>query len=206
MDKRTLGGKKKFIFEPKMPAAPVEEQKELCSAVAPVGVIRKEVSQREVRKEKKEEPGVALVGGVKDPQQFFCVPNNTAEITSEDLDKLKKAPITVEKVINEVKSREIKNITLDELMKKKILLQIPNILPEENSRYIKGKIRIEENSIYLFLVGKKTVNDPVKEFIFEITPVDVGMAQEAYKVETPNESIRRMGRVSTKFISSQVKK
>ncbi|OAG30208.1 hypothetical protein NEIG_01228 [Nematocida sp. ERTm5] len=208
MDKRTLGGKKKLVFEPKMPTRPLEEQPASTPSPPPHNEVRrKEVTPRHVKPSKhpQEPMAVTLMGGEKESKPFLFSANNSEEITDDHLDMIEDSPLTVNKILKTVKSTEISECMSALSPGNRILLQIPNILPENNCRYIKGKLRIVNNEVYLHLIGRISVDSSVEEYIFQITPVNVGMPQEGYKIESENTSISKMGRINTKFISSVVR-
>ncbi|KAH9386547.1 uncharacterized protein NEMAJ01_1443 [Nematocida major] len=208
MDKKTLGGKKKLVFEPKMPTEPMNTHVSSGTKPVNVEVKRKEVKRKEApapHVHRAPEPAVTLIGGAKETKSFMFSSGSTQEIANEDLLRIENAPLTVDKIADAVRSKEVSGFSLDLGPKKKVLLQLPNLLPEENRRYIKGKLRIEENEIYLTVAGRVSANAPMQDFLFRITPVDMGMPQEAYKKEDSQESLRRIGQVDTKFISSLVR-
>ncbi|EIJ88929.1 hypothetical protein NEPAR05_0596 [Nematocida parisii] len=208
MDKRTLGGKKKLVFEPKMPTRPLEEQPASTPTAPPHNEVRrKEVTPRHVKPSKHPQAPVAvtLMGGEKESKPFLFSANNSEEITDDHLEMVDDSPLTVNKILNAVKSTGVSECTGVLCPGSRVLLQIPNILPAGNCRYINGKLRIVNNEMYLHLTGRISVGSSVEEHVFQITPVRVGMSQEGYRITSGDTSISKMGRVNTKFISSVVR-
>ncbi|EHY66198.1 hypothetical protein NEAUS04_1625 [Nematocida ausubeli] len=202
MDKRTLGGKKKLVFEPKMPSTPLEAQ-EAPSTAVPVKpeVRRRETISKPVR-QNIQQPVVLM--GEKETQSFVFTGKSTEEITNEDLEIIEDAPMTVNKVLETVRSKDITEIEDILVPGQNILLQVPNILPMNNCRYIRGRLRIDGSEVYLSLIGRISQDDAPKEYLFRVKPVRTGMPQESYYVENDN-SICKMGPVESKFITTVVR-
>lgn len=214
MDKRTLGGKKKLVFEPKMPEKPLEVEEVFGEKEKKSELWRKEIAPvKETRKDRERanrapEKPVTLMGGAREKETFVFTTGNAEEITTEDLLRIENSPITVDKIANNLKSRDIAGDGAEKSIKpyqnEKILLQIPNILPEEGQRYIKGKLIIKKEGMYMIVGGRLSETAPVKEFMFKIDPVLTGMPQEGYIID--KDTLKSLGEVRTKFISSVVKK
>ncbi|KAI5189370.1 hypothetical protein NEMIN01_0433 [Nematocida minor] len=206
MDKRTLGGKKKLVFEPKLPTAPLEIQAAPETKEKKSEERRKEVKTRErPSQHRMPDQPATLIGGTKEAPSFVFNPKSIEEITTEDLMKVENSPITVDKIAEKIKSREVESISIKSFANQKILLQIPKILAEEGQRYIKGKIIVKNEEMHLSLVGRLIEKDAPKEFLFRITPVETGMPQEAYKINEASDSLSRIGEVKNKFIASIVR-
>lgn len=194
MDRRTLGGKKKLTFQPKLPTEPLEEQ-----------IVEKPTEKPVEKKEtKRKEEKPVLMGGRTEEKAFGLSLGNSEEITTEDLLRIENSPITVEKIENKIKSREVEggDNFIKNYKNRKVILQLPFLLPEEGEKFIRGKLVIKNSKIYIRLIGRISENSQIKEFLFKIEEIETGMPQEGLKIE--GNRIERTGQIERKFVSSIV--
>jgi len=203
MDRKTLGGKKKLVFAPRVPDAferpedPEQVEKKINSAAAPE---TREQDRTKKKREKEEERGVELVGG-REEHSAARAPRNSKEIFSEDLLKLENAPRVVQSLANRGAYTETFSSSALE-RGKKYLLQIPKLVPEEGARTIRGRLRIKENGEATLTVSARINEDEEpKEIVFLLGVSEVKMQQDVFKREKAGISYRSIGNIESKLVS-----
>ncbi|KAI5185107.1 hypothetical protein NEHOM01_0612 [Nematocida homosporus] len=224
MDKRTLGGKRKLVFVPKIPVGGPDgslkeksvKSESLEIGDGPIGLFQMEKESKEVKNERIKIPvkdlkskisssSVSLLGNSKEePFLFRSVAGD--DVFAEDLAKLGEGPITGLNL--EKKSSIYSDTTSREEFENesRYLLQMPAILPEDNQTQIRGKLRIEDDGRMTLIVrGRESPGSSPRNFEFSLTMSEMGTAQEAFKQQVGGEEGSKVfvsqGSIKKKLIS-----
>lgn len=209
MKKKTLGGKRKLVFVPNIPARDLEEQGLVELENNSIGAKEIWVDQEEkvksipktkTRREKFEANdtvrAAALIGNVKETNTF--INERVKEIYDTDISKIENGPIVLPcKELIDKKDKEI-YIQQDSMY----LLQVPKLLPEEGSQYIRGKLRIDkEGKATLILFARKNKNMLVDENIFTLDVCKIQSVQEAFVKSSKEKVYNKIDTIKEKILA-----